>query len=361
MEKLGIMFIKNTRYKILTPNGFKSFKGIKRTTNNTLKFHLSNYDTIEVTKNHKFDNIIASDMNIGDTIPHKDINIVITNITDGKDGYVYDPIDVNGHLYFGNNVINHNCDFLGSTKTVIDANVLELIMENYKNPIDVQLEGKLLIYEKPQEGCKYILGCDVGKGTGEHDSAIQVLKINSLKPIDLEQVAIFKDNMTDVYKFAEIIDRISNYYNKSFIMVENNAEGAAVVNELWWNLENERLVNTGSKIKNLGVRATRSTKPVAVLLMKKLIEDYSVKLVDEHTLNQLSSFIEKNNKFYGDNISDDLVSALYWAVYILKMDVLDEGFEFKKNEKTDSGWGVLTDSDFVIEEDWSWLLSMNNN
>ena len=250
-------------------------------------------------------------------------------------------------------------EFLGSTKTVIDANVLEIIMNNYKNPVDVQLDGRLLIYEKPEDHCKYVLGCDVGKGTGEHDSAIQVLKVNSLKPINFEQVAIFKDNETDVYNFSEIIDRVSNYYNKAYIMVENNAEGAAVVNELWWNIENDRLVNSGTKTANLGVRATRSTKPVAVLLMKKLIEDYSLTLVDEHTLNQLSSFIEKNGKFFGDNISDDLVSALYWAVYILKMDILDETFEFKKNEKVDEGWGVLVDSDFTIEEDWSWLTNTN--
>jgi len=253
-----------------------------------------------------------------------------------------------------------SCDFLGSSNTVIDPKVLETLIDNYKTPILRELEDNLLIYEKPEAGKKYVLGCDIGKGTGEHDSTIQVLELVSMVPVKLKQVAVFKDNMTDVYNFSKIIDRVCNYYNKAYIMVENNAEGASVVNELWWNIENDRLVNTGSKVANLGVRATRSTKPRAVLLMKKLIEDYSLELVDENTIAQLTSFIEKGNKFYGENMPDDLVSGLYWACYILEMGILDESFEFSddKKMKEDDGWGILTDADMNIEDDWSW---MNNN
>jgi hypothetical protein len=146
-------------------------------------------------------------------------------------------------------------------------------------------------------------------------------------------------------------------------MVENNAEGAVVVNRLWWEYENGNLVNTGNKVKDLGIRATKVTKPKAVLLMKRLIEDGSLDLVDEETLDQLTSFVEENGKFFGKEMPDDLISALYWAVYILEMKIFEQDYKFnedgtlheqKEKKDDDDVWGILTDIDTNVE-DWSWL------
>ena len=200
--------------------------------------------------------------------------------------------------------------------------------------------------------------CDVAKGTGEHDSVCQVLKFISLDPIKFEQVAVFQNNFTDVYSFSDIINRISIYYNNAYIMVENNAEGAAVVNKLWWDIETENLVNTGAKAVNLGIRATKNTKPKAVLLMKKVIEDNCLKIRDKETVEQLASFIEQNGKFFGKDLGDDLISALYWAVYVTQMDVFDETISLKTGndgESEEEIWGVLSDIHSEAEEDFKWL------
>lgn len=244
-------------------------------------------------------------------------------------------------------------EFLGSTHTVIDPDILEEIIVEWEEPKHSELNNTFHIYEKPIEGCNYVLGVDTAKGTGEHYSAIQVLKIISLKPIKMEQVAILFDNTIDVYTFSDAINRMSYYYNNAYIMVENNSEGAAVVNRLWWEHENENLVNTGSKAVNLGVRATKATKPKAVLLMKKLIEDRSLKIIDRETLEELTTFVEEGNKFFGKDKADDAISALYWACYILEMNVLDESFEFEEKQG-DDGWGILTDINNQAD-DWSWL------
>jgi len=247
-------------------------------------------------------------------------------------------------------------EFLGSTNTVIDSEVLEYIIGQWEDPATIDLEGKLLIYEKPVQGANYVLGVDTAKGTGEHFSTIQVIKLVKMRPIEMVQVATYENNFIDVYSFAELVNRMSIYYNNAYIMVENNAEGAAVVNRIWWEYENENLVNTGSKTVDLGIRAKRNTKPRAVLLMKKLIEDYSLRLVDKTTLDQLTTFIEKKNKFFGKDMDDDLISALYWACYILEMDIWDESFEFVKADKEDDDevWGILSDIEESVE-DWSWL------
>jgi hypothetical protein len=62
----------------------------------------------------------------------------------------------------------------------------------------------------------------------------------------------------------------------------------------------------------LGIRATKITKPKAVLSMKKLIEDGNMTVIDKKTIEQLTSFIDKgNNRFGGKDLPDDLISALY--------------------------------------------------
>jgi hypothetical protein len=91
----------------------------------------------------------------------------------------------------------------------------------------------LKIFESPQKGEVYITGIDIAKGTGEHYSVIQVMKIVSYDPFKLEQVAVFHDNHIDVYSFSEVVHRISIYYNRAYAVVENNAEGSTVVSKLW--------------------------------------------------------------------------------------------------------------------------------
>jgi hypothetical protein len=250
----------------------------------------------------------------------------------------------------------YNVQFLGSANTVIDTTTLERLITQYIDPKQIDLDGNLLIYEKPQSGCSYVMGCDTAKGTGEHYSAIQVLKIISMKPIKMEQVALYFNNTIDVYAYADVINRLSYYYNNAYIMVENNSEGAAIVNRLWWDLENENLVNTGSKAINLGIRATKNSKPKAVLLMKKLIEDGSLILVDRETIEELTAFVDEGGRYFGKEKEDDAVSALYWACFILEMKILDESYEFEKSKQEEDGWGILSDIN-IETEDWSWLQS----
>jgi len=249
-------------------------------------------------------------------------------------------------------------DFIGSVNTLIEPTVLEILLSQDEPPQFFELNNRLRVWEKPKEGAVYILGVDPAKGTGENFSTIQILKLVSMKPIQLEQVAVFQDNMTDAYDFADIINRLSIFYNNGWIMCENNGEGSVVVSRLWWDLENSNLVNSGSKEKSLGIRSTggeiKGTKPKAALLMKKLIEDGSLKLIDEKTIKELASFIEENGKFVGKDSHDDLVCGLLWGCYVLEMKLLDENYQFMEKEEGDV-WGILTDIDTAFEEDWSWL------
>jgi hypothetical protein len=250
------------------------------------------------------------------------------------------------------------CKFLGSTNTVINPEVLRTLLSMNVDPIFYDLKDRLRVWEKPIDGAQYVLGVDPAKGTGEHFSTIQILRVDSKLPVEMKQVAVFEDNLTDVYEFSQIIHRLSIYYNNAYILCENNGEGSSVVGQLWWNWENENLVNTGAKAINLGIRSNKNTKPKAVLLMKKLIEDGSVILQDRETIEQLGSYIEEEGKFFGKDKDDDLVDALFWGTYIFEMNVMADEWQFKTEQKEDDAWGILSDIEDDID-DWSWLTNSN--
>jgi len=346
--------------EILTPDGFKKFEGIRKTSKKVFKFYHEK-GNIEVSYDHKFivngKSIKVIDLKIGDFLEYKNSKVKINKIENIGIIDVYDPVNVGTkYHYLGNYITHHNCKFLGSTNTVINPEVLRTLMNMDKDPKFLDLKDRLRVWEKPVDGARYVLGVDPAKGTGEHFSTIQILRINSTMPIDMTQVACFEDNLTDVYEFSQIIHRLSIYYNNGYILCENNGEGSAVISQIWWNWENESLVNSGAKTASLGIRSNKNTKPKAVLLMKKLIEDGSVEIFDRETIEQLGSYIEEENKFFGKDKDDDLVDALFWACYLFEMNILENEWQFKdgKAQDEDDAWGILSDIEDDID-DWSWL------
>jgi hypothetical protein len=360
------MWKENTRYKVLTPTGFQDFVGIQKLKKSGYRFECDNGLYCEVSTGHKFVTFegekISDDISLNDIIIHRQYGEVkIKKIIKFDKSDVYDLLGVDGeNVYYGDNFIHHNCEFIGSSNTVIDSVCLERLFRHRKEPEFLDMKGRFRIYEKPKDGCTYIMGVDTAKGTGENSSVIQILRLDSITPVTMRQVAVWEDSYTDVYSFADIVNRTSYYYNDAYIMVENNGEGAPVVNRLWWEYENENLINTGNKERDLGIRATTKTKTLAVLLMKKLLEDGNIEIYDPRTVEQLADFQDLgHNRFGGVNIEDDLVSALYWALYTLEQEIFDESYQFtqKLSEgEEDDGWGVLADfGESGIEEDWDWL------
>ena len=246
----------------------------------------------------------------------------------------------------------HLCNFIGSIDTVISKEVLEALFFDIKEPQRLEMQGALRIYERPVEGRMYCIGWDPSKGTGVNAACGQVLRIDSLKPLEYTQVAVFLDNRTNVYKQADICQKLAIYYNYAYVLIENNGEGAPVAMRLWYDLEYENLCNDRqhNKKNEVGMRSTMKNKPKLVLFMKKLIEDGLLHLVDKDTIEQLATYIEHGGAFKGkDNISDDAVSALYWACWFAKMDILEESVEISPEKVTgdeeDEVWDILDDSD----------------
>lgn len=229
---------------------------------------------------------------------------------------VYTPLNVDGEYYeTENGLINHNCSFLGSSCTLIDAAALEKLLE--VDPIRYEENFCLKIFEDPIPGVLYVMGVDVASGVGGDYSVIQVLRIDS--KTQMKQVAVFRDNKISVGAFSRMICKLSDFYNEAYYILENQDVGKLVAEELFYTLENYRLISTDGAGKALGTRATKRSKLDACMELKRLMNAGFLEVYDADTIKELSRFEEcKNapNVFKGAKGGhDDTVSGLYWAVY----------------------------------------------
>jgi len=222
------------------------------------------------------------------------------------------------------------CKFLGSQDTIIDSDVLEMIKPI--DPVGMKYGSLLKIFEYPISGEFYVLGVDVAGGIGKDYSTVQVLRV--IDANDVNQVATYASNKIPPKEFAYIVNAISEYYEDAKMMVESNGFGEDLCSVLWNELENENLINFHN-IK-LGIRAGGKSKMIAVLNMKRYIENHWLVVNDVDTLQELGTFIERNKgKFEasGDKLHDDLVSALYWALYYLTTEQFRDDFGVDDDEE----------------------------
>lgn len=232
------------------------------------------------------------------------------------------------------------CKFLGTASTLIDSDALE--MTQLKQPVSIKWTGLFNIYEEPRRGVLYILGVDTAKGTGGDSSVVQVLKINH--KLNIEQVAIYRNNLINPHDFAQVVISISQYYFNAQIMVENNDVGSSVCDTIWYEFENENLLSCDSKLEivdgkskkvymGLGIRSTRKSKLEANILLKEYFEKGWLTICDPQTLYELSRYEEvKPNVFScGRDVHDDTITALLWGLYFVKTDYYEESGETRSD------------------------------
>ena len=323
--------VKNSRYQIETPNGFVDFYGIGKIDipQTMVKILLKSGRYTRVSINHIFYTdgveVLAKDLVIGEPLETLYGFDEIVDIYFDGDEFVYEVLQVDNtdNTYYANDILNHNCRFLGSQDTVIDADILEMMVP--KDVEDLKYGSLLKIYEKPKKEEIYVMGVDAATGVGADYSVIQVLKV--IDDQYMEQVATYRYNKISLHDFAQVCVSVGQLYNDAFMLVESNLGGEDLCNAIWYDYEYENMINF-DPVK-LGIRATPKTKVTGVLNMKRYLENGWLTVVDQETIDELSRFIETGrNKFAagGSKQHDDLVMGLVWAAYFVFSDEFDELF-----------------------------------
>jgi hypothetical protein len=374
------MFKLNKKFQILSPTGFVNFEGIQKIYKPF--YHQIIFDDgieIKCSENHQFgpNKTLANSIKVDDVIDGK---IVTYNEIVEEGIWLYDPIDVDqGNLYYSNNIISHNCEFLGSVDTLITPSKLRSMV--YEDPLN-RNKG-LDVYQDPVKDHTYMMTVDVSRGTSKDYSAFIVFDITTFP---YQVVAKYRDNEIKPILFPSIIDKVGRAYNKSFVLVEVNDIGEQVSNMLHFDLEYDnilmcamrgragQLVGQGfsGKKSQLGVKMSKNVKKIGCSNLKTIVEDDKLIIKDYEIISELTTFIQKNQSFEAeDGCHDDLAMCLVifsWLIvqpYFKEMtdnDVRKRIYEEQKNqiEQDMAPFGFMSDglngeeSSFVDKDGDRW-------
>jgi hypothetical protein len=307
---------KNTQYEILTPNGWEDFRGIRKLTKpNYVK--LKNYN-LTCSDNHRI--LVDGTWRESKKLDHESYN---------DDIELYDPVGVKSSSYLSNGIVSHNCDFLGSSNTLISSAKLHTLV--YTKPI-LRTKDGMNIYQEPvrkdpdnekSQDHLYFITADVAEGQGKDYTAMAVVDVTEFP---YKVVATYRNNTVSPLLFASVLKTVARKYNNAHVLVEVNSIGIEVANILHTDLEYENIVKTTMmgrkgqvmtegfgpvKKVQLGVKTSVLTKKVGCQVLKNMIEEDKLIVEDADVISEFTTFISKKQSFEAeDGHNDDLVMCL---------------------------------------------------
>jgi len=258
------------------------------------------------------------------------------------------------------------CEFLGSTRTLIDASKLRTMV--FKKPIFSK--NGIDVYEDPIKKATYCMIVDTAQGKGQDFSAFSVFDVSQ---IPYRQVAKYRDNQISPMLYPNIIYQVGMRYNTAFILLEINDMGSQVAETLHYDLEYENVMITSmkgragqqigggfSKNIQLGIRTSKQLKRIGCATLKEMIETDKLIVPDFETIAELTTFASKHNSFEAEEgTHDDLAMTLVifaWLVQqryfkdITNLDLRQKMYEdFEEQFEQDMlPFGIIDDG---LEED----------
>lgn len=330
---------KNSIYEILTPTGFQSFDGIIKKQNATIRIEFSDKTDIVVTKNHRFitndKEIIAGDVVIGAKLYQKEV----VSITENGICDVYDPINVsNGNLYLSNGVVSHNCEFLGSSATLISGAKLQQLPSIPPMARLIPNSETLLQYYPPHTEHSYVMTVDVSRGVDLDYSTFTVIDISTMP---YQVVCTFRDNSISTLVYPEVIYKIAKQYNDAFLLIEINDLGQQVADTLFYDFEYENVymskrddIKEGGRGAVPGCRTSKRSKAIGCDMLKGLIENDKLMVNNAEIISELTTFVRIGASYKAEHgRHDDFAMCLVLFGYLTSQPVFQELFDFSLREK----------------------------
>lgn len=303
---------------------FVNFSGVRETKHQCyLKFTLDNGDDIISSLNHKFivndKEIIAKDLCVFDKISKT--RTIIDIEFKNEQIMLYDPVEVSQTSAYihDSGIISHNCNFIGSSNTLIDSPTL--LSLSAREPIEIH--NLVKYYAEPVTNHKYIMTCDVSKGRGQDYSTFNIIDI-SVEPFN--QVAVYRNNNISPLLFPDVIVRTAKLYNEALVIIENNDAGHVVCNAVYHEYEYENtFVESAVKSCGIGCTMTKRVKRLGCSNLKDIVERGKLQINDSDTIQELSSFEAKGGSYQaaGDS-NDDLVMNLVLFSWFASTDMFSE-------------------------------------
>jgi hypothetical protein len=315
----------NTKYKIKTPSGWSDFTGIQKVIRNgKIRITFSNDVFIICSLDHLF---LTADgwkeakyLTTETVLYHRTEGPIIPIAIEKTDMGIYeyyDVLDTTNHQYYTNDIVSHNCEFLGSSHTLISSAKLRTMA--YVNPKYSQ--NGFDIIEESVPGRTYALMVDVARGQGLDYSAFSVIDVTE---IPYRQVAKYRNNEISALLYPTIVYNAARKYNDAYVLVEISDIGQQISDILHYELEYENLVKVQVKgrqglqvsaghVKKIafGLKQSVATKRIGCANLKTLIESDKLIVQDADTIMELTTFTSQKDSFKAeDGNHDDLAMTL---------------------------------------------------
>jgi hypothetical protein len=249
------------------------------------------------------------------------------------------------------------CEFLGSSNTLIDGAVLRRLvidtpihdfphLKVYEEPIKgpkpdprmLQTYRGLNYYGNPHEPARninqenpgdhiYAISVDTARGENNDYSAFTVIDITE---VPYRVVAVYRNSQISTLVFPNVVYEAGKYYNDAHVIIETNDLGQQVADILYYDLEYEHVITSKSNGKTglileealgdgakVGVRTTISTKRVGCSSLKTLVEGNKLLVRDFDIIGELSRFALKGKSYCAQDGNDDTVMCLVIFSYFI--------------------------------------------
>ena len=227
------------------------------------------------------------------------------------------------------------CKFLNSGTGSMSEESYNSMKQYIISPVEVLMDGKYKLFDKPQADRIYVAGVDTAEGIGGDFSCIKVLDITDLK--NIIEVAEYYDNTISVSEFANKVREVLSHWGDPLVCIERNNQGGQIADRLGYDMGYiNKIISWGAKLagrKNtqlLGMVSSRNTKYNAVANARYYYNDKMVvEFRNEDSLNEVvKDFVKLPNDSWGaiSGKHDDRTMALIWALMVLHDDIIDQYF-----------------------------------
>jgi hypothetical protein len=245
----------------------------------------------------------------------------------------------------------YECQFLGSSPTLLDSIALKELIDcaeearaEQPEPAEIwKIKGKgdetfdVSVWKKPKPGRAYILGGDVGEGVGLDSSIAKIFDITDLR--NIEEVASYESNTIPGPIFGYIMMKMARRYNQAYVACERNGVSTSAIDALWRVYEYENIVDIGSNKAAVGIFSNWATKLDACLWLKDLMKDSEFNLIlhDSKAVLEFQKFervkAKSTVRYEASSGHDDRVMATIWAIYITKLELIEDYYEVTSRTK----------------------------
>jgi hypothetical protein len=254
--------------------------------------------------------------------------------------------------------------FIGSAATLITAEALQNMKE--RDCIEeVKINGG---YQKwyehfdnkwmdPRRKCFYVASADIGMGSGNDYSTLQIFKGTWRQPYEtdmreyeakgedppeaiienIKQCYSFRSNVINIPDFCKFVFETLPEWGNPYFIFENNGIGQSFLDQMVEHFAYENAYvhfQPGMTSYAYGINSNVSTKTKAINALKKYIESGRMEIVDRELINELLTYIEKKSPSGGrrftaeDGSHDDLAVGAAWTAFVLESNWLQDCLSF---------------------------------